>query len=164
MKWLLIPFGILVCCIVLIFIIGWLLPVKHTAGIRIHLPTSPTQVWQRITGFSDFPQWRSDLQSVQILTDSTWVEIDKRRHQIPYRLEIIKSDHQLITRIDGVNLPFGGSWTYTLEPEGQGTVLSIVENGEVYNPLFRFVSRFIIGQTATLKKYAVDIKRSFAEN
>jgi hypothetical protein len=31
--------------------------------------------------------------------------------------------------------------------------LTITENGEVYNPLFRFVSRFIIGQTATMDGY-----------
>ena len=162
MKWLLIPVGILVCCIVLALIIGWLLPVKHTASIRVRLSAPVSKVWQRITGVSDFPRWRSNLQSIQILTDSSWVEVDNRRHQTPYSLETIETNRKLITRIDSRKLPFGGSWTYTLEPDGQGTSLNITENGEIYNPLFRFVSRYITGHSATLKKYASDMERSFA--
>jgi hypothetical protein len=36
---------------------------------------------------------------------------------------------------------------------GDSCTLTITEHGEVYNPLFRFVSRFIMGQTATLDAY-----------
>jgi hypothetical protein len=31
--------------------------------------------------------------------------------------------------------------------------LSITENGEVYNPAFRFVSRYIMGHAATVDAY-----------
>ncbi len=34
-----------------------------------------------------------------------------------------------------------------------GSELTIVEEGEVYSPLFRFVSKFIIGQASTVEKY-----------
>lgn len=33
------------------------------------------------------------------------------------------------------------------------TELTVIEDGEVYNPLFRFVSRLIIGHTATIDVY-----------
>ena len=33
----------------------------------------------------------------------------------------------------------------------------ITENGEVYNPLFRFMSRFVFGHTATIDKYLEDL-------
>ena len=36
---------------------------------------------------------------------------------------------------------------------GEVTSLTVTEDGEVQNPLFRFVSRFIMGQTATIDQY-----------
>lgn len=161
MKWLLIFGGILLCCILLVLIIGWLLPVKHTATVQVIIPAPAGKVWQRITGIAAFPQWRTDVKSVESTGDSSWVEVDKSNHRLPFRIEAAEPNHRLVTRIDGKGLPFGGSWEYILETDGQGTVLNITENGEVYNPLFRFVSKFIIGHTATLKKYAADLERSF---
>jgi hypothetical protein len=56
-------------------------------------------------------------------------------------------------RIASKNLPYAGTWTYSLHPEGENTIVQITEDGEVYNPIFRFVSRFIIGQTHSLDAY-----------
>jgi hypothetical protein len=44
-------------------------------------------------------------------------------------------------------------WTLKLEPMDGSTMLRITEQGEVYNPVFRFVSRFVIGQTRTIETY-----------
>ena len=30
---------------------------------------------------------------------------------------------------------------------------TITENGEVYNPIFRFLSRYVMGYTATMDRY-----------
>jgi hypothetical protein len=89
-----------------------------------------------------------------------WRETDKHGQTITY--EAIESipPHHLVTRIADPNLPFGGTWTYEIVPAGSSCTLTITENGEVYNPLFRFVSRFIMGQTATLDAYlkALNVK------
>jgi hypothetical protein len=58
-----------------------------------------------------------------------------------------------VARIADTDLPFGGTWTYELKPEGAGTRVTITERGEVYNPIFRFMSRFVLSQTATMEKY-----------
>ncbi|MGH9420710.1 MAG: hypothetical protein ACRD3J_12105, partial [Thermoanaerobaculia bacterium] len=58
-----------------------------------------------------------------------------------------------VTVITDKGIPFGGSWDYRILPDGTGSRITITENGEVYNPIFRFVSRFVIGHTATLDKY-----------
>ena len=42
-------------------------------------------------------------------------------------------------------------WTYELTPADSGTLLTITESGEVYNPIFRFISRFVIGHTGTME-------------
>jgi len=37
--------------------------------------------------------------------------------------------------------------------EGAGSRVRITEHGEVYNPVFRFVSRFIMGHSSTASAY-----------
>ena len=69
---------------------------------------------------------------------------------------------RMVTRIDP-GLPFGGTWTYHLVPEAEGTALTITEDGEVYNPVFRFVSRFVMGHTATIDTYLKYLKIKLGE-
>jgi hypothetical protein len=53
----------------------------------------------------------------------------------------------------GKNLPFSGSWTYSVAPSAGGTMVCMTEDAEVYNPVFRFMARFVIGQTRTMDTY-----------
>ncbi len=56
-------------------------------------------------------------------------------------------------------LPFGGSWTFEMKENGDEVALTITENGEVYNPVFRFMSRFIFGHYATMDRYLNDLRK-----
>jgi hypothetical protein len=70
-----------------------------------------------------------------------------------------------VTRIADPDLPFGGSWTYEIRAaEDGGSVVVITEDGEVRNPIFRFVSRFLFGHTATLDGYLRALGRKFSED
>ncbi|HUD13497.1 MAG TPA: hypothetical protein VMQ56_07565, partial [Terracidiphilus sp.] len=59
---------------------------------------------------------------------------------------------------------YGGSWSFVLEPANGGTRLTITEDGEVYNPVFRFVSRFVMGQTATQDAYLRALEKAVGED
>jgi hypothetical protein len=73
-------------------------------------------------------------------------------------------NQRVVTRIVDRNLPFGGSWTYELLPASEGgTTLRITEDGEVYNPLFRFVSRYVMGHEATIDRYLRDVGAKLGE-
>ena len=41
-------------------------------------------------------------------------------------------------------------------------MVTIVERGEVSNPVFRFVSRFVMGHARTIEDYLNDLARKFA--
>ncbi|MBI4410578.1 MAG: hypothetical protein HY561_12770, partial [Gemmatimonadetes bacterium] len=69
-----------------------------------------------------------------------------------------------VVRIADVSQGFGGRWIYELAASRTGTTLTITEEGEVYNPIFRFMSRFIFGQYRTLEQYARDLGKSFGED
>jgi len=44
-------------------------------------------------------------------------------------------------------------------PSGSGTRVRITEHGEVYNPVFRVLSRFVFGHTATLEEFLGNLER-----
>jgi hypothetical protein len=75
---------------------------------------------------------------------------------------IVEQDapNRFVTEITNKSLPFGGSWTYDLTDEGGGSRLTVVERGYVYNPVFRFISRYVIGHTRSLDAYFAALAQS----
>jgi uncharacterized protein YndB with AHSA1/START domain len=154
MKWLLIVAVSLAGLLMLIVVIGALLPQKHRVSRTIALHQPAETVWNLISGP---PTWRADVKNYQELPPHDghrmWRETDKHGQTITYEAVESVPSRRLVTRIADPKLPFGGAWTYELVPGDNASTLTITEDGEVYNPLFRFVSRFIIGHTATIDAY-----------
>jgi uncharacterized protein YndB with AHSA1/START domain len=139
-----------------VVIIGLLLPVRHEATVSATIPAAPDAVWAVLTDPASYPTWRGDLTSVEMLpTDSghvAWREVG-RNGAMTFVVEEAARPKRLVTRITDKSLPFGGSWEYLVSGGGAGSRVPITEHGEVYNPVFRFVSRFIMGHTATASAY-----------
>ena len=57
---------------------------------------------------------------------------------------------RLVTRVSATEQQFGGTWTITIAPDGTGSALRVTEDGWVANPIFRVISRYIIGHHATM--------------
>jgi uncharacterized protein YndB with AHSA1/START domain len=141
---------------VLVFIVGSLLPQNHTASRTAHFSQPPETVWTAITDVAAFPSWRSDVESVVQLAPQNdkpvWREKSHRGSAITFAAETWEPPRHLVTRIADKDLPFGGSWDYALSPSGTGSDLTVTENGEIYNPVFKVVSRFM-SKTATMDAY-----------
>jgi uncharacterized protein YndB with AHSA1/START domain len=154
MKWLLILALMIAVPILLIVIIGALLPKEHVAVRTVSVRQSPEAVWNQITAP---PTWRPDIHSYEELPGRDghrmWRETDRHGQAITYEAVDAAPPRRLVVRIADAKLPFGGTWTYVIAPQPSGSTLTITENGEVYNPVFRFVSRFVIGHTATIDSY-----------
>jgi uncharacterized protein YndB with AHSA1/START domain len=162
MKWLLIVLGVLAIIAVAVAAIGALLPRGHSATMQAALPVPPEVVWRTITDVEAFPSWRSGVKAVNRLPDRDgkprWVE-DTSQGKVPLAVERSEPPRVLVLRIDDPDLPFGGTWTYSIVPAPTGSTLSITEDGEVYNPIFRFMARFVFGYEATMRSYLDDITR-----
>ena len=165
MKTVLVVSAILVLLAIVVVAIGAMLPVKHVASRSATLPASPEAVWRLITDINGFPAWRSDVKAVERLPDRdarpVWVE-DTTSGRITLAVDRAEPPRLLVLRIADPDLPFGGTWTYELSPDGSRTVLKITENGEVYNPVFRFVSRFVFGHEGTIMGYLAAIEKRTA--
>ena len=156
---LLLPVAILILAIVIVVGIGFILPVRHEASLEMsfHMPAS--ELYRSVRGFGEYPTWRRDVKSVQVVSEKEFQETDPHGRQIRYGIQSESPGRFLSTKILNTDLPFGGGWDYEFTEKGRETVLRITEHGEVYNPIFRFVSRFIFGHTRTMEIYVADLKK-----
>jgi uncharacterized protein YndB with AHSA1/START domain len=166
MKWLLI-IGVAAAAIVtLVVIIGVALPRSHVASRRATFTVSPEEVFAAITDVASFPAWRADVRRVERLPDRDglpmWIE-EGGSGRMTLAIERIEPPRLVVMRIADPDLPFGGTWTYEIQPAAEGCVLTITEDGEIYNPFFRFMARFVFGYEATMKAYLDALLEKFSE-
>ena len=154
MKILLIVVGCIVLLVACVIVIGLLLPKSHTASRAASYKATPERLFALIAG----PQnWRPDVLRCEVVADPAGRELvretTRNNETITYEIVDRKPPESISRRIATQNLPYSGTWTYTLQPAGATTIVRITENGDVYNPIFRFVSRVIIGHTASMDTY-----------
>ena len=139
MKAILIWSGAVVGAIVVLLVaataVGAMLPVAHVASRTETFAVPPAKLWDRAVA------------QFHRTNDGTYAIIEQ------------SPPHRFVTAIIAKGLPFGGRWTFDFQPAGAGTTLTITEHGEVYNPFFRFVSRFVIGHTKSLDDFMAALRK-----
>jgi Polyketide cyclase / dehydrase and lipid transport len=166
MKIIVLVLAALAGLILLMALIGAGLPRAHQATRTALLHRPPSEVYAVIRDFAAMPSWRSSLPGVEILPPrdghACFREISRHR-PITYIVLEDKAPEKLVTQIADANLPFGGTWTYQISPEANGSRVRITERGEVKNTLFRFLARFVFGYTGTMEAYLRDLGKKFGE-
>jgi hypothetical protein len=119
-------------------IIGSTLPRNHVASRMLTLRRPPQEVWPVVT---------------QAMTASS-VPVDVLENDPPTRL---------VTRVKDTEKMFGGTWTVTIAPASSGSTVTVVEDGWVGNPIFRFMSRYVMGHHATMDGVLENVAKSFGE-
>jgi len=165
MLWLLtIGLGLVIVFLVLVWVLGGRLPQAHRAVVSARYTQSPAQVWATITNMLMAPNWRSGVRQIERLPDRdgrhVWVEVGRRR-RLPLEFEVVEPERHLISHIHGEHLPFGGSWTYELEPDADGCRLTLTEQGEIYSPALRFFAHHVFGYDANMRRYLEDLGKKF---
>ena len=134
--------------------VGALLPRHHVASRSATYRATPEQLFVLISG----PQsWRPDVLRSKTITGPDGQPLLRETthdgNTMTYEVFAANPPTSISRRVVGKNLPFSGSWTYSLAPSASGTTVRITEDAEVYNPVFRFMSRFVIGPTRTMDTY-----------
>jgi uncharacterized protein YndB with AHSA1/START domain len=152
--------GALVALILAVVAFGYALPVAHVVTRETELAATPERVFAALMDVEAYPKWRSDVKEVEIVARAPLRWREKGSNDtIAFEALEVDGPKRLVTRITDKTLPFGGSWTFALQPAGAGTRLSVTENGEVYNPLIRVMSRYVFGHTATIEQYLADLQK-----
>ena len=165
MNVLLIVVGALVALVFVVYVAGAMLPRDHVAGSSIVLRQPADSVWRTVRDIGGITAWWPDVSSSQRVADSAGREVwEQKASGFTMRL-IVTEDmppRRLVMTIDATaDAAFGGKWTYELTPADGGTRVSVTEAGYVSNPLFRFMSRFVMGYYSTQDKYLRALARKF---
>jgi uncharacterized protein YndB with AHSA1/START domain len=150
----------------IIALIGSRLPKSHVASRSIHLRRSPQDVYKVVRDFDSAPQWRADLKGVVVEEregDPVYFREEGKHGAVNYELVEDVPAQRMVTRIRDTNLGYAGQWTYSFVPENGGTRVTIREDGEVSNVIFRFMSRYVFGQTSTIDTYLTSLAAHFGE-
>ncbi|PYR76994.1 MAG: hypothetical protein DMF86_10835 [Acidobacteria bacterium] len=150
----------LVALVVVIAAIGSRLPKAHHASKTARFPVPPETLYAVISDVERYPEWRQDVKRVERLPDRdgrpAWNEHGSHG-PIPMRAERMEPPSLMVGRI-GEGLAFGGTWTFRIAPVSGGSELTVAEDGEIYNPIFRFLARFVFGYEATMTRYLAALR------
>lgn len=150
-----------------ILIIGSHLPEHHIASRAIHLRRSPIEVYAAVKDFRQSATWRPDIRNVEMLGEvNGHVPFREQGSSGTITYEVVSEvpNERLVTQIVDRNLGYSGSWEYIVAPKGDGSTLTITERGDVPNPLFRFMSRYVFGHTAIMDTYLKALATHFGES
>lgn len=167
MFWVLVAVGVLIAAVLVATAVGSLLPREHVATRTLTVRQPPLAIWRVITDFASQPQWHPEMKSAERLPDRNGHEVWQEEvsgMKIPFETIEVESPRRLVRRIASDDLGFGGVWEYSITPTTEGGCqLTITERGTVGNPLFRFLSKFVFGHTATMEKYLTALANKFGE-
>jgi hypothetical protein len=118
--------------------VGAMLPRTHKASRTLRVKRSAADVWS----------------AIQQITQASDVPVDVLERQPP---------HRQVTRVSEKEKNFGGTWTIEIAPVPDGSTVTITEDGWVANPIFRFVSRLVIGHHATIDGVLKQVAKNLNE-
>jgi hypothetical protein len=112
-------------------VIGYFLPVNHEASRSAEFTRPPEAVFALVSDLGNYRSWWDGAE---------------------VKSEVVESvpPSKLVTKIVGESA-FGGTWTMEIAPSGTGSRMTITERGEIYNPIFRALARFVFGYTGTME-------------
>jgi uncharacterized protein YndB with AHSA1/START domain len=151
---------------VLIAAIGAFLPKDHVVSRTLETRQSVEAVWETVSDFAGQPNWWKDVREVSRVGDRDGHDVWREVHRdMTLTMETVEADPpvRLVRRIIDEDLGFTGEWEYVLSPTPSGSRLTVTEHGTVTNPIFRFMSRFVISQSATIEAYLTALALHFHE-
>ncbi|WP_420449838.1 SRPBCC family protein [Candidatus Palauibacter sp.] len=147
--------------------VGSALPQEHVAAVRAEFAVPAEEIFATVVDYRAYPEWRPSVESIEELPardgKPAWLELGATG---PLPMELTESEppSRLVSTILSEGLPFGGRWIFEIEPTTAGATVTITEEGEVYSPVFRFVSRYLMGHHATMSLFLSDLAAHFDEN
>lgn len=156
----------IVLAVLLIALLGSRLPQQHSASRSVLLHQTPDRVYAVTRDFGSIPKWRADVRSVNVTTGATGrvqFREEGKHGTVNYELVEDVPGQRMVTRITDTDLGYSGKWIYVFAAEGANTRIKITEDGEVSNVIFRFLSRYAFGHTATIDDYLTSLGKQFGE-
>ena len=167
-RWLIGIVAVMVALILGVLIAGALLPEEHHASRTLRTRQSAQTIWDTINDHVNEPQWRSDVQYIASLGERNgkpvWQENYKDGNKVTLITTESKPPTRMVRELTDLDGPFSGRWEIDIQPNAEGSNVTITEIGKVSNPFFRFVSKYVIGHTTFMERYLKGLAGKFGES
>ena len=167
LKWVLLLLGLATALVLGPFIAGMFLPKEHVAASSVTLSQPPDSVWAVLRDLGGYPRWWRDIRSSQPDPEAgdreVWIQTDVQGQELP--LEVIQAvpPTLLVTRIADEKLPFSGRWMFEIGQSNGGSRVTVTEEGEVFNPVFRLAAQLFVGHHGTIDRCLQALGQRFGE-
>jgi len=168
MKWILIAAGVLVVLVVLLFLIGALIPKKHTYKRSVRLRQTPDALFSLLADVENMPKWSRNVLAVEKLPPVDGHEATRqtiRGSSVPMTIvttESVRPSRLVRTMGGDKHAFFSGSWTYDFTPTPEGCQVQLTEDAEISMPPFRVMAK-LFGATKYLDEHLLDLGAKFGE-
>lgn len=166
-RWLILVAGVIAALILVVLIGGLMLPEGHQASRTLVTKQSPQAIWDAINDHASEPQWRSDVTSVVSLGERSGKPVWQENYKDGNKVTLITTESRppgrMVRELTDLDGPFSGRWEIDIAPTPEGSNVKITEIGRVSNPIFRFVSKYIIGHTTFMERYLKGLAGKFGE-
>jgi hypothetical protein len=146
LGWTLTIMGLLAGSISVLTLVGVVfIPTKHVLSRSVTIPRSAFDVYGAIRDGQSWPTWWDILDRVEVTTPSgqpeAWRFVYKDGNAFRLVLEADAPPARLVQRIEDESAIFGGTWTFDLKSDGDSTIVTLTEHGEIYHPLIRAIAK-----------------------
>lgn len=159
--------GVLVVLALVVLVGGLLLPKDHGASRTLVTKQSPQVIWDVIDDHVNEPLWRHDVANVKLAGHrggrAVWRENYKDGNGVTLITTESKPPTRMVRELTDLDGPFSGRWEIDITPTPTGSNVTITETGRVSNPVYRFMSKVIIGHTTFMTRYLTSLAGKFGE-
>jgi polyketide cyclase/dehydrase/lipid transport protein len=165
-KALLVVVGVLVILVLAVLVIGFLTAEEHRVSRTLKTKQTPQAIWDVINDHANEPKWRDDVASVTFVGELNGKPVWQENYKDGNTLQLATTESKPPTRMvreiaeEG---PFSGRWEIDITPTPEGSNVKITEIGKVSNPIFRFISKYVIGHTYQMTKYLTNLAKRLGE-
>jgi uncharacterized protein YndB with AHSA1/START domain len=182
MRWILWSITLFMLLMGAVVIAGGLVAREHQITRTVALAAPPAAVFAAIADLEAMPAWRPEVSRVErvpVPDDQDGLLPTYRalgvRGAVTWTVVEARPPARLTLRIEGAGPGFEGTWVFDVasasnvasvsdggsasDVASAGTQLTITERGEIENPLFRFLSRFVVGYGNGLDAYLAALSR-----
>lgn len=125
--------------------VGGQIPEVHEVRVERTLAAPVDEVWDALVDVEAYPAWRDVLASVTLLDPGppgpVWREVwvGSKNESITLQTIAAERSQRWEIRVIDTSESFGGTWVFTLTPEGNATRVELMERGAIPGNVARFV-------------------------
>lgn len=145
---------------------GYFIPPNHVSKTRAVLNRRPDQLFVILSEFNKWPKWNKEASNAARMPDKNGHEVWLLGDQILEIVQIVAPVNgvgQIFVRLADAKSPFQGTWTWLIEPVGGGCSLTIIEEGTIKSPVWRFLAKYLFGYHSTAKTLLFTIGNSIEQ-